>query len=130
MKFMLAVLGDPLHSQGPITAYRFAEAAVTAGHTIHRVFFYQGAVLVANNLAEPPQDEISITELWQHLASENSIELMACIASASRRGIFDEDEAVRYEKPTSSISSGFIIGGLGQLMEGILVADRTVTFGS
>jgi tRNA 2-thiouridine synthesizing protein D len=129
MKFMLAVLGDPLHCQGPITAFRFAEAALAAGHTIHRVFFYQGAVLVANNLTEPPQDETSINELWQHLASKNKIELVACIASASRRGIFDENEAARYEKPTSSISPGFIIGGLGQLMEGILVADKTITFG-
>jgi tRNA 2-thiouridine synthesizing protein D len=130
MKFMLAVLGDPNHCPAPISAYRFADAVLTAGHEIHRVFFYHGGVLVANALAEPPQDEPSIAQLWQHFGNENNIELVACIASASRRGIFDDSEAQRYGKPASSILPGFILGGLGQLIEGTLVSDRTVTFGS
>lgn len=130
MKFMLTVLGDPSHCPAPISAYRFADAVLAAGHEIHRVFFYHGGVLVANALSEPPQDELPISRLWQKFGDENNIELVACIASASRRGIFDDSEAERYGKAASSMLPGFILGGLGQLIEGILVSDRTVTFGS
>ena len=130
MKFMMAVLGAPNHCPAPVSAFRFADAVLTAGHDIHRVFFYHGGVLVANALAEPPQNEPRIADLWQKLGNDHNIELVTCIASASRRGIFDASEALRYGKPASSLLPGFILGGLGQLIEGILVSDRTVTFGS
>jgi tRNA 2-thiouridine synthesizing protein D len=66
--------------------------------------------------------------LWQALGSEHDIPLILCVASCLRRGILDEREAQRFEKPSPSLAKGFEIGGLGQLIDSALNADRTLTF--
>ncbi len=77
-----------------------------------------------------PQDEVNLHEAWRLLAEENDLELVICVASALRRGILDQTEASRYEKPLGNVEAPFIISGLGQLIDGTINADRTMTFGS
>ncbi len=55
MKFSMAVHGPPYTSQASTTALRFARAALAAGHTIPRVFFYHDGVHSASALAVPPR---------------------------------------------------------------------------
>jgi tRNA 2-thiouridine synthesizing protein D len=107
---------------------RFARAALAAGHSIHRVFFYHDGVHAASALAVPPQDEPSPQPGWVELAEAHEIELAVCIAAALKRGLVNEEECRRYELPGSNLHPAFAIVGLGQLLEAIATTDRFVTF--
>ncbi len=128
MNYCLHVTSAPYSSQGPTSALSFAEAAIERGHTVNRVFFSGEGVLVGNTLATPAQDELCLAPAWQSFAEENQCELILCVASALKHGVINEDEAKRYEKPSSNLHRGFEISGLGQLVEAYLVADRVLRF--
>lgn len=130
LRFSLAVYAAPYSSQASQTALNFARAACTAGHKVERIFFYRDGVLTGNLLTAPPQDEQDLTLEWQRLASENQFELVICIAAALRRGVLDQREAERYNKPTYNLASGFQIAGLGQLLDAAVHSDRLITFGA
>ncbi len=128
MKFSIAVFGAPYSSQAALSALHFAAAVIDADHELYRVFFYHDGVYTGNSLISAPQDEVDLHKEWQTLASTHSIELVVCIASALRRGMLDEDEAVRYEKPGHSLGDEFTVAGLGQLIDAALESDRLITF--
>jgi tRNA 2-thiouridine synthesizing protein D len=128
MKLALAVHGAPYSSQASTTALRFARAAVAAGHSIHRVFFYHDGVHAGSALAVPPQDEPSPQPGWVELAEEHGVELAVCIAAALKRGLVSAEEQQRYELGGSNLHPAFAIVGLGQLLEAIVTTDRFVTF--
>ena len=128
MNFALSIQGSPYDSACHWSALRFAEAVLEAGHSIHRIFFYHDAVLIGSNLQAPPQDEVDLTRSWQALSSQHHLDLCLCIASCLRRGIINQTEATRLEKPDENLHIGFTITGLGQLIEAALVTDRLVTF--
>ena len=130
MKFSLVVHGAPYSSESCISALNYADAILAAGHEIVRVFFYHDGVYAANALASPPQDEPDLVARWQSLANNHDIELVACIASCLRRGILDETEAQRYEKAASNLAAGFVISGLGQLIDACMTSDKVMTFGA
>jgi len=129
MKFAIVVYGAPYSSEGCLSALRFAEAVIAEGHELVRVFFYHDGVYAANLLISPPQDEPDIGSMWQNLAGEHELDMVACIASCLRRGIVDETEAARHDKPAANLRPGFTISGLGQLIDATINADRVVTFG-
>ncbi|WP_339337749.1 sulfurtransferase complex subunit TusD [uncultured Oceanicoccus sp.] len=129
MRFSLLILGAPYSSQSVSTALRFAQAAVNAGHSFYRIFFYHDAVNSGNKLITPPQDENDIPLQWQNLANDHDIDLVVCIASALKRGVLDAKEADRYEKNTYNLNNGFKISGLGQLIDASIESDRLITFG-
>lgn len=128
MKFALAVHGAPYGSQASASALRFARAALAAGHTIPRVFFYHDGVHTASSLAVPPQDEPSPRAGWAELAEGHGMELAICIAASLKRGLVDDDARNRYELPGSNLDPAFEVVGLGQLLEAITSTDRLVTF--
>ena len=128
MKFAIAVFAGPQTSEAPLSALNFARAVLAAGHEISRVFFYHDGVYTGNRLSAPPQDEPDLTMEWSRLGQENNLDLVLCVASALRRGVIDEIEAQRYDKPVSNLAPGFVISGLGQLIDAALTADRVVTF--
>ena len=130
MKFSIVVQGAPYSSQASLSALHYARAVLQAGHDIYRVFFYQDGVYNGNTLVTPPQNEIDIVKEWSMFATKNEIELIACIASSLRRGLLDETEADRYEKPAANIADGFTISGLGQLIDACIESDRVMTFGA
>lgn len=130
MKFAILVQAAPYSSEGCLSALNFAEAVLASGHEIERVFFYHDGVYAANSFISPPQDETDLGSRWQILAKNHHVELVACIASCLRRGIVDDIEAERYEKSASNLAPGFIISGLGQLIDATINADRVVTFGA
>ncbi len=129
MIFSLSIYAAPYTSQASDSAYRFALALLENGHTLHRVFFYQDGVHTASALSTPPQDEIHFTQNWQALAQQHKIDLVVCIAAALKRGLLNQQEASRYDKPAFNLAKGFEISGLGQLVDAAVMSDRLITFG-
>lgn len=129
MKFCIVVNEGPYTHQASDSAYQFCLAALEAGHEVMRVFFYQDGVYNASRLATPPRDDRNIGKRWRALTEAHTLDLVACIAAAQRRGIVDEAERHRHGLDADNLADGFRIGGLGQLIDGVIDADRTVTFG-
>ena len=128
MILSIAVHGAPYSSQSASSAVKFAEAAVAAGHEIHRVFFYHDGVRTGDALAVTPQDEEPVLERWRALQQGHGCELALCIAAALKRGMLNAEESQRYDKLAASVAPEFEIVGLGQLIEAIMHSDRFVTF--
>ena len=129
MKFAVVVYGAPYSGSASLSALNYAEALLAEGHGLYRVFFYMDGVYNANALAAPPQDEADLTQRWSRFAEANGQELNICIASSLRRGLLDAAEAARHEKPASNLAPGFVITGLGQLIDALICADRVMAFG-
>ena len=127
--FALLVNAAPYTHQASDSAYQFAKAALEAGHKIFRIFFYHDGVYNASRLMVPPQDEHNCATQWSELATRHQLDLVVCVAAAQKRGILDHSEAQRHEKDSDNLALGFRIGGLGQLIEAGIIADRLITFG-
>lgn len=127
-EYSLIITGAPYVSQAPATAYDFCRTLLDTGHTIRLVFLYGDGVHLASALNTPPSDEPDWTERWQMLSRENGLTPVVCIASALRRGLLNEQEARRYEKPAANLVGGFDIAGLGEWVEAITRSDRVVYF--
>ena len=129
MKFSIQVNTGPYTHQASDSAYQFTQAAIDAGHNIHRVFFYHDGVNNATEYSVPPQDDRNLQQLWSSLAEEHNLDMIVCVAAAQRRGILDENESKKNGKSGVNIAPGFQISGLGQLIEGGVQSDRLVVFG-
>ena len=129
MIFSLAIYAAPYSSQSSHSAYSFALAILESGHSLYRVFFYHDAVHTASSLTTPPQDEINLTELWRTLAKAHNVDLVVCISAALKRGLLNQEEAIRYEKETFNLAKNYEISGLGQLVDAAVTSDRLITFG-
>ncbi|MGM0704084.1 sulfurtransferase complex subunit TusD [Halomonas faecis] len=128
MRYALLVQGAPYSHQASHSALRFAQAVVARGHTLDSVFFYHDGVYNAARLAAPPQDEPHLPDAWCDLHAQHATALLVCIASALRRGLLDEREAVRHGKVGHSLEPPFELTGLGQLIDLGQRCDRLVTF--
>lgn len=128
--FTLVITGAPYSSQAPQTALAFARAAVSAGHTLDRVFLYGDGVHLASSLSTPPPDETHWSKEWAGFLEQNAIPGSACIASALRRGLVDSSEQQRYELPASNLLAPFVIAGLGEWVESTMTSSRVIYFHS
>jgi len=129
MKFVLQINEGPYQHQASDTAYQFAKAALATGHEVMRVFFFHDGVNNGSRLTTPPQDDRNIVQRWSEMAQQHGVDLVLCIAAAQRRGVVDTDGKQRLEKDADNLAPGFRISGLGQLIEGIVLADRLMVFG-
>ena len=128
MKFALQIQGSLPGSLAAHSALRFARALLEAGHELHRVFFYNDGVTLANELIVLSQDEPDIAAAWRELAEQHGFELAVCVANGQRRGVIATEEQQRYAKAATSVVPGFTIVGLGELIEASQTADRFLTF--
>jgi tRNA 2-thiouridine synthesizing protein D len=128
MKFAIAVF-SPAHAPSSRRALRFAQAALAGGHEIVRLFFYQDGVHSASANVVAPQDETDIAAQWRVFVSEQQLDAVVCIAAALRRGVLDDEEANRYQRPAANLPAPWELSGLGQLHEAAQLADRLVCFG-
>lgn len=130
MIFSLAIYAAPYSSQASDSAYRFATALLDQGHKLYRIFFYHDAVHNASSLTTPSQDEAHLPQQWLQLGEKHGIDLVVCIAAALKRGLLNQQEADRHEKPGFNLAKGFSLGGLGQLVDAAVASDRLITFGN
>ena len=110
------------------TALSFCHAALDAGHSIVRVFFYHDGVENALASRVPPQGELDVTAAWRSFHHSTGVELAVCIAAALRRGVLNDEDAERYERPASTVDPAFAVVGLGQLIDAAARSERTITF--
>jgi tRNA 2-thiouridine synthesizing protein D len=130
MIISVMVTGSPVSQQSAQTALSFCQAALTAGHQIYRVFFYEDAVQLGSALNVAPQDERNLNAAWSEFVKQYQLDAVICVASALKRGILDDSEASRYQKPAANLAEGFDISGLGQWVDACLNSDRVVSFGA
>jgi tRNA 2-thiouridine synthesizing protein D len=128
MKFVIALF-SPSHSPASRRALRFAEAVLASGHEIVRLFLYQDGVHSASANAVSAQDELDIAAQWSQFVDRHQLDGVVCIAAGLRRGVLDEQEAKRHQRPAANLGSGWELSGLGQLHEASQHADRLVCFG-
>lgn len=128
IKFSIVVTGAPYGSQSASSAYQFCEAAVSAGHQIAGVFFYQEGVLNASQLVSPASDEVNLPHLWATLATQYQFPLEVCVSAALRRGVVNEQEAEQLSLAQFNLQAPFVLSGLGQLAELSADCDRLVQF--
>lgn len=126
--YTIVITDAPYVSQAPATAFAFCRALIDSGHVVDQVFLYGDGVILASALNTPPSDEVNWTTRWQELLCEHSIPAVACIASALRRGLLNEQEAQRYERPAANLIEGFTIAGLGEWVEAGATSDRIIYF--
>jgi tRNA 2-thiouridine synthesizing protein D len=118
MKFALQINSSPYQSSTSLTAYHFVTEVLAQQHEIFRIFFYHDGIYHAFKSANPPDDEMSIFKCWSELAQKHDLDLVVCISAAQRRGLVNEN-----------VAAGFRLGGLGQLLEATILADRFLVFG-
>lgn len=128
MKFVIALF-SPAHSPASRRALRFAEAVLADGHEIARLFLYQDGVHSASANTVSAQDELDIAQQWNQFVSHHRLDGVVCIAAGLRRGVLDEQEAKRHQRPAANLAPGWELSGLGQLHEASQQADRLVCFG-
>lgn len=128
MKFVIAVYAAP-HAPASRRALKFAEATLSSGHEIVRLFFYQDGVHNACNSITPPQDEINLAHEWSSFIEAHKLDAVVCIAAALRRGVLDQQEAERHGTVAACVEPPWDLSGLGQLHEAIQSADRLISFG-
>lgn len=126
--FTLLLTQAPLSNSSHYLALDFAKAALTQGHSISNVFFYQDAVYVGLSGQTPIQGQQPLSHAWQALAEEHQIDLQVCIATATRRGLVDTTEQQRYNLEHPTLASGFVLVGLGEMAQSCQEADRVIQF--
>lgn len=117
MKLTVLVLEGPYNHQASDSAWQLIQAALSCGHEIRGVFFYDDGVYNVNKCMDPPQNDRHIANRWSALGAQG-VDIVVCIAAAKRRGIVDE-----LLVPNTRIS------GLGQLAKMAIESDRLVVFG-
>jgi tRNA 2-thiouridine synthesizing protein D len=128
VKISLLIMSAPGENQSNQSALSFARAALDAGHEIYRLFFYEQGVNTGTSLAVVPQDEYDLRAKWQELIQQHDLDAVVCVASALKRGLLNEEEAERYERPAANLAKGFTISGLGQWVDACIHSDRLVSF--
>ncbi|MDB6144619.1 MAG: sulfurtransferase [Pseudomonas sp.] len=128
MKFAIALF-SAAHAPSSRRALLFAQAALTGGHEIVRLFFYQDGVHSASGNIVTPQDELDVPRLWREFVTAHQLDGVVCIAAALRRGVLNDEEAQRYERSAVNLPAPWDLSGLGQLHDAVQDADRLICFG-
>lgn len=120
MKFSLAIYAGPSTPELCSTALQFAEAVLAKGHSIYRLFFFSDGVLNA-----VPGPGAPLFQHWRALIEANEVDAVVCVTSAKHRGIEATSTGTSLQ-----LGEGFVIGGLGQLIDAAVHSDRLITFGN
>lgn len=123
MDFVIQVNTAPYQNQSAYTAIEFCRAALQQGHQIKRIFFYHEGIYNAFSTTEPPADETNIITNWSMLASDYHLDLLVCISAAQQRGLKLQDN-----RDCLLLAKGFRIGGLGEMVEAMIEANRLMVF--
>ena len=121
MDISILVQGSPTSTRACHSALDFAASVADSEHHLFRVFFYQEAVNIGAKHFDTPLDEPNLQTKWLKLSQQHDIELVLCVSAAQRRGISQAGDH-------DTVADGFVVSGLGQLIEAMLESDRLVSF--
>ena len=122
MKKLAVIITSPPISHFTQTAYQLIKDAISNETQLIGVFFYQSGVLNASKYLSIPNDEFPLQKEWQILSREHGVPYYLCSTAAEKHGLIDTENPLS----TELILDGFIIAGLGELVELTLKADRVV----
>lgn len=126
--FCILVTHSPFDTQHAYSAYRFADAAINGGHQVLGIFFYQSGVNNSNGFQTPHTDELNILQKWVSMNKEQQVPLNVCVTAANRRGVINQEDATDLDMSHYNLLPPFDEVGLGELVELINNADRTIQF--
>ncbi|WP_077531305.1 DsrE/DsrF/TusD sulfur relay family protein [Vreelandella utahensis] len=117
LKAAIHITAAPHEHQAVHSAWCFATALLSAGHSINRVFLQGDAVFLAAapDPASPSRDENS--SQWEQLITAWSLPATVCIGSAQQRTLDD-----------AHLRTGWSTGGLGEWVMACSEADRILQF--
>ena len=117
--FVVLIEGPVLQGQSFVSALRFMQNTVTAGHSIDAVFLYRDAVFAASALIDLPSDEPNLSVKLQQFCQQHQIPLLFCITAAEKRGVCSTEF-----KP----AAGYIAAGLAEFAMRLAGVDKLVQF--
>jgi tRNA 2-thiouridine synthesizing protein D len=126
LSISVAVHGNP-DSASLKSAIGFISAALAAGHSIYRVFFYHDGARIADEVANLSILDSDSQRALAELKKREDVELAICVGAATRRGLLSQPESGTAGN-TSELDPVFEVVGLGQLIDAIVQSDRFVTF--
>lgn len=100
-------------SNRSLLAYHYAQAAVSGGHQIDMVFFYQSGVRFGALDEKHP-----LTDKWLELSANYTIPLVLCATVAE----------TEYNIDAARLRTGFYHGGLTEFAQAAALADQVVQF--
>ncbi|MFQ3249765.1 MAG: tRNA 2-thiouridine synthesizing protein D [Glaciecola sp.] len=96
-KFLIFITGSPFDSLNGQTALSFCESAVSMGHCIEQIFFYQQGVQHANIDIQAASGELGIMKKWVSFSEQTKTPLNICVTAAIKRGVIAMEEAQELE---------------------------------
>lgn len=114
-RFVLYIQSDCFATPVLDDVQRFATAALSTGHQIDHVFFYQQAVQAICPDIDLPSDEPDLVARFCNFAAQHAIPLLYCATAAEKRGF-------------SRARAGFDLAGLAEFGMRLNDVDRLVQF--
>ncbi|WP_034728116.1 DsrE family protein [Pseudidiomarina sediminum] len=111
---VLSVHSAPAETRS-LLAYHYAQAALTLGHSISQVFFYQAGVLHGQRTVADPH---GVTQAWQQLATQHGFELVLCAT------VVEQD----YQLSPDALAAHYTLGGLTEFSSAAARADKIMQF--
>lgn len=121
-KFIIFVTRSPFDSLNGLTALSFCEAAVSLGHEISQVFFYQQGVQQGNMHIQPVAGEINMLSQWVRFSEQTKTPLNVCVTAASKRGLVNAEDAGSIESAVN-VHPAFHAVGMAEYF-GALAASK------
>ena len=126
--FTILVTHSPFDQQASHSALKFCRAAVSSGHNVLGVFFYQAGVANGNRFQSGHSDEINLYDNWCELNQQHGIPLQVCVTAANRRGVINPQDAEDKDISHYNLTMPFESVGLGDLVSLMQQTDRTIQF--
>ena len=126
-RFTVMVSRAPYDSRNAENALKFCHAALSSGHSVDQVFFYQSGVHCASNFLEPPSDEINIFKEWVALHQQYKVKLNVCNTAASRRGVIDNTTS-NQTSSQHNVNAPFVMTGLSDYFTALSTGSINVQF--
>lgn len=129
MQYTLLIQHSANNIEAAKSAIDFAQTLIDKGHVIYRIFFYGDGCSIANHHCDYPDASFNPYNAWVKFFNVQNIEGCVCIAAANRRGLIDDQQAVKLSPPSASnVKPPFVLTGLGQLIEAGALSDRVISF--
>lgn len=128
MCYVIMVIGLVYGIQQVSSVLQFVYVLFNEGYELVSVFFYWEGVYNVNFLIFLVSDEYDLVCVWQKLNMQYGVVLNICVVVVFCCGIIDEIEVGRLVLLFVNFQLGFMLSGLGVLVEVFFICDWVVQF--